>query len=289
VRDGVTRDVLIANQLVGPGKVERAASLARESDLIVAVDSVTGVEALAAAATSSGVEVGALVDVNVGMPRCGVAPGAPAVELAQLVDQTAGLRLRGVMGYEGHAVGIADRPEREGRARKAMEKLLSTARAIREAGLRCEIVSAGGTGTFDISGDMEGVTEIQAGSYALMDTAYAALDIPFEKAFSLQCTVISRPTAERCVADGGLKAASTDHGNPEVKGLDGALVLYLADEHTVVTLPPDAPHGVGDSIEFWPSHIDPTINMHDVMYAVRDGEVVEVWHIAARGYVEHRT
>jgi D-serine deaminase-like pyridoxal phosphate-dependent protein len=121
-----------------------------------------------------------------------------------------------------------------------------------------------------------------------MDTAYAALDIPFEKALSLLCTVISHPVPERCVADGGLKAASVDHGSPEVKDLVGASVLYLADEHTIVNLPPGAEVAPGDRIEFWPSHIDPTINLHDVMYAVRDGAVVESWPIAARGYVEHR-
>jgi D-serine deaminase-like pyridoxal phosphate-dependent protein len=192
------------------------------------------------------------------------------------------------MGYEGHAVGIADRAEREGRARKAMDRLLTSARLIRESGLRCEIVSAGGTGTFDITGDMEGITEIQAGSYVLMDTAYAALDIPFEKALSLLCTVISRPVPERCVADGGLKAASVDHGNPEVKDLAGASVLYLADEHTVVNLPPGAEIAPGDHIEFWPSHIDPTINLHDVFYALEGDTVVGRWPIEARGYAEQR-
>ncbi len=288
VREGVTRDVLIANQVVGPGKAARTAALAREADVIVAVDSQYGLDDIAAAALAAGTEVGVLVDVNVGMPRCGVAPGDAAVALARAVETTRGVRLRGVMGYEGHVVGIAERADREPRAARAMERLLSTAAAIRQAGLPCEIVSAGGTGTFDITGAIEGIGEVQAGSYVLMDTAYAKLDIPFEQAFSLLCTVISRPVAERCVADGGLKAASVDHGNPEVKGIEGASVLFLADEHTVVTLPPDAALRTGDRIEFWPSHIDPTINLHDVMYAVDGDELVGVWPIAARGYPEHR-
>jgi D-serine deaminase-like pyridoxal phosphate-dependent protein len=193
------------------------------------------------------------------------------------------------MGYEGHVMGIRDRAEREARATKSMERLLMTARMVREAGLRCDIVSAGGTCTYDISGAMEGITEIQAGTYVLMDKAYLYDDLPFELAFSLICTVVSRPAPERCVADGGLKAAAVDHGNPEVKDVDGASVMYLADEHTVVTLPAESAIAVGDRIHFKPMHIDPTINLHDVMYAVEGDEVVEVWPIAARGYIEQRS
>ena len=284
VREGVTRDVLIANQIVGPGKAGRAAELAKSCDLIVAVDSQYGLDDLSSSAVAAGVEIGVLVDVNVGMPRCGVAPGEPAFELARAVDAAKGVQLRGAMGYEGHVMGIRDRAEREARATKAMDRLLLSARMIREAGLRCDIVSAGGTCTFDISGGMEGITEIQAGTYVLMDAAYLYDDLPFELAFSLMCTVISRPAPERCVADGGLKAAAVDHGNPEVRDLEAASVMYLADEHTVVTLPAESAIAIGDQIHFKPMHIDPTINLHDVMYAVAGDEVVEVWEIAARGY-----
>lgn len=289
VREGLTRDVLIANEIVGPGKADRAAALARDCELTVAVDSVAALEDVSRAAQGAGATIGVLVDVNVGMPRCGVDPGEPALELARAVAAAPGIELRGVMGYEGHAVGIADRAEREGRARKAMERLLSTAALFRSSGLRCEIVSAGGTGTYDISGAMEGITEIQAGSYVLMDTAYAQLDIPFRPALFLLCTVISRPTPERCVADGGLKASATDHGNHQVAGVEGASVLYLADEHTVVTLPPESDLRTGERLRFVPSHIDPTINLHDALYAVDGDDVVEVWPVTARGYPEHRS
>ncbi len=288
VREGLTRDVLIANEVVGPGKAARAAALAKECDLIVAVDSQYGLDDLSSAAAAAGVEVGVLIDVNVGMPRCGVAPGEPAVELARAVESAKGVRLRGVMGYEGHVMTFRARAEREARATKSMDRLLMTARMMREAHLRCDIVSAGGTCTYDISGAMEGITEIQAGTYVLMDSAYLYEDLPFERAFSLLCTVISRPAPERCVADGGLKAAAVDHGNTEVKDTEGASVLYLADEHTVVTLPPESAIAPGDRIEFHLSHIDPSINLHDALYAVEGGEVGEVWPIAARGYPEQR-
>jgi len=229
-----------------------------------------------------------VIDVNVGLPRCGIEHGQPALKLARRAADTAGLRLCGVMGYEGHVVGLPDRAEREPRARKAMRRLTETLALVREAGLPCDIVSAGGTGTFDITGRIDGITEIQAGSYVLMDTAYAKLDLPFELAFSLLATVLSRPRPEQCATDGGLKAATVDHGNPEVKGIEGASVLFLSDEHATIALPPDSAIAPGDRIELWPSHIDPTINQHDVLFAVEGDEVVDVWPIAARGYPEQR-
>jgi len=192
------------------------------------------------------------------------------------------------MGYEGHAVAIEDRSEREARAHQALQRLLSSVALVREAGLPCPIVSAGGTGTYDITGRVEGVTEIQAGSYVLMDTAYAKLDLPFELAFSVLGTVLSRPRPTLCVADCGHKSCTQDHGQPAVKGVAGATVVFLADEHALITLPEEAYVKPGDRIELWPSHIDPTINLHDVLYAVEGGDVVEVWPIAARGYQEQR-
>jgi D-serine deaminase-like pyridoxal phosphate-dependent protein len=289
VAEQLTGDILIANQVVGPGKAARVAKLAGRVDLKVAVDSEAGLEDLSQAARAEGTEVGVLVDVNVGLPRCGIGPGHPALDLAKQVDAAGGVRMHGLMGYEGHVVGIEDRGEREARAAKAMGRLLGTAKMVRAAGLPCEIVSAGGTGTYDITGRMDGITEIQAGSYVLMDTAYAKLDIPFEQAFSVLGTVLSRPRPELCAADNGHKACSMDHGNPTVKGIEGASVLFLSDEHASITLPAESKVAVGDCIELWPSHIDPTINLHAVLYAVDGDDVVEVWPVTARGYPEQQT
>jgi D-serine deaminase-like pyridoxal phosphate-dependent protein len=287
---GVSADILIANEVLGPGKAMRVAKLAAGgADIKVAVDSSTAASELAEAVRAAAVEIGVLVDVNVGLPRCGIAPGGPALELAGQVASTEGLRLRGVMGYEGHAVAITDREAREAAAGYSMEQLLATARMIREAGLSCDIVSAGGTGTYDITGRIEGITEIQAGSYVLMDTAYAKLDLPFERALSLLGTVLSRPGPTICVTDSGHKACTEDHGNPSVKGIEGAFVLLLSDEHATIMLPADSPIAPGDRIELWPSHIDPTINLHDALFVLDGDEVTDVWPIAARGYPEQRT
>ena len=280
-------DLLIANEIVSPDKCSRVAELARTVTVTVAVDSSAGIEALASAAQRAGVTIAVLVDVNVGQGRCGVEPGDPAVALATRAASTAGLSLRGVMGYEGHLQPLRDRAEREARARAAMHGLVATARQIRAAGVPCDVVSSGGTGTYDISGRVEGVTEIQAGSYVLMDTDYGSVGVPFEQAFFVLGTVVSRPVPDRCVADCGHKSMTKDHGHPTVKGLEGAAVTALNDEHAVIAVPPSCPLGIGDRIQLVPSHTDPTVNLHDVFYAIETDRVVGVWPIA-RGYAEHR-
>ena len=282
------RDILIANEPVGPGKCERVAALARRVPITVAVDSTPGLDAVAAAARHAGVTVSVLVDLNVGQTRCGVAPGLDAVSLGRQVASAEGVALRGLMGYEGHLVSLPDRADREARTRLAMAGLVETANMFRSDGLPCDVVSAGGTGTYDISGRIDGITEIQGGSYVLMDTDYGRLDVPFEQAFWVVGTVISRPDPGRCVADCGHKSMTKDHGYPVVRDLDGATVVSLNDEHATINVPPDCRIGIGDRVYLRPSHTDPTINLHDVFYALDGDRVIGVWPIAARGYPEHR-
>lgn len=282
-------DILIANEVVGPGKAARVAALARRVRITIAADSVRGLEEISGAAVAGGVTVGVLVDVNVGQMRCGVTPGDEALALARLVAAAPGVELRGVMGYEGHLQNVVDRAERERRARAAMDALVSTARQMRGQGLPCAMVSAGGTGTYDISGGVEGVTEIQAGSYLLMDTDYAGLGLPFEHACFVLGTVISRPDPARCIADCGHKSTTKDHGLPGLQGMPGAAVIALHDEHATISLPPGSAIAVGDQVHLLPSHIDPTVNLHDVFYVVEGDRVVDAWPIEARGYREHRT
>jgi D-serine deaminase-like pyridoxal phosphate-dependent protein len=279
-------DVLIANEIVGASMWARVATLQTRTTVTVAIDSVEGLEGLAAAARAEGVRVGVLIDLNVGQGRCGVAPG-DALRLAQQAGATEGVVLRGVMGYEGHLQPIRDRAEREARARDAMRALAGAAEQVRRAGLSCDIVSAGGTGTYDISGRVDGITEIQAGSYALMDTHYAAVQLPFEQAFWVLGTVVSRPSPDRCVADCGHKSMTKDHGLPAVQGIDGATVTALNDEHATIALPPGASIAVGDLVRLVPSHTDPTVNLHDVLYVVDGERVIDVWPIE-RGYAAER-
>jgi len=276
-------DILIASEVVGAASCRRVAALAKRVRVTVAIDSTIGLDAISVAAREAGVTIGALVDVNVGQNRCGVAPGASAVALGTLVAAAPGLTLQGLMGYEGHAVGIANRRERETAVRASMQQLLATKHLFDEARLATATISTGGTGSFDIGGAMDGITEIQAGSYALMDTDYARLDLPFEHALFVLGTVISRPVPERCVVDCGHKACTKDHGHPSVKDLPGASVVALNDEHAIIALPPGCALAIGDRIQLLPSHVDPTMNLHDVIFAI-DGDGVEAWPIAARGY-----
>ncbi len=192
------------------------------------------------------------------------------------------------MGYEGHAVGIPTRTERETAVRQSMDRLAGTARMFTAAHLPTDIVSAGGTGSYDISSTFDEITEIQAGSYALMDSDYGKLGMPFEHAISVLGTVVSRAVPERCVVDCGHKSCTKDHGHPAVKGIDGATVLALNDEHATIAIPASSTIKVGDRVELFPSHIDPTMNLHDVVYALDGQNVIGVWPIAARGYAEQR-
>jgi D-serine deaminase-like pyridoxal phosphate-dependent protein len=162
----LARDILIANEIVGQDKCRRAAMLARDVAITVAIDSTAGLEAISRAATEAGVVIGILVDLNVGQNRCGVAPGDEAVALGKRAATTRGLTLHGLMGYEGHAVSIPVRVEREAAVNQAMNQLARTARMFAAANLSTDIVSAGGTGSYDISSALEEITEIQAGSYA---------------------------------------------------------------------------------------------------------------------------
>jgi len=192
-----------------------------------------------------------------------------------------------VMGYEGHVQPVADRVERIRQAQAAMRLLVDTASLVKASGLPCDVVSAGGTGTFDISGLVPGVTEMQAGSYALMDSDYARVGVPFEQALTVVGTVVSRPVPERCVADCGHKSMTKDHGLPTVQGVPGAEVVSLNDEHVTLRVPASCTLAIGDHVRLVPSHIDPTVNLHDLIYAVDNDTLVGVWPIA-RGYAEQR-
>jgi D-serine deaminase-like pyridoxal phosphate-dependent protein len=202
------------------------------------------------------------------MPRCGCPPerAAPLADAAR----ARGLSVRGVMGYEGHAVGVADRATRVEQTEAAMRMLLDA-----HADVGGELVSGGGTGTFDIN---TWVTEIQAGSYALMDTAYDHLDLPFRLALSIVATVIS-VSESWAVADCGLKALGMDHGDPTVIG---HTVWYCSDEH--VTFGPDSPVAVGDRVRVLPAHVDPTVAYHERMHFARGDDVVDTWPVDLRGW-----
>jgi D-serine deaminase-like pyridoxal phosphate-dependent protein len=256
---GLGDDLLLANEVLDATRLGRL--VAAGARITLAVDS----EQTIAAAAAGGVRE-ILIDVNVGLPRCGCAP-EDAGKLADLARQR-GLEVRGVMGYEGHVVGLVDAAERAERCRAAMELLV---RAHDDVG--GELISAGGTGTYDLN---TWATEIQAGSYALMDTAYGRLGLPFEQAAFVLASVISTSPGW-AVGDAGLKAFGMDHGNPELKA---GTVLFCSDEHVSFT----PPRPVGDRAWLVPAHIDPTMACHERVQVFSGDTVVDVWPIDLRGW-----
>lgn len=258
---GLGDDLMLANEVVDARRL--GAVVESGARVTLAVDSDTTIEA----AVDGGMRE-VVIDVNVGLPRC----GCPPEDAGRLADRAraAGLEVRGVMGYEGHVVGLEDRAARIEKTGAAMELLLAASRDVGGA-----LVSAGGTGTYDIN---TWATEIQAGSYALMDTAYDKLGLPFRQALTVLATVISVSDGW-AVADCGLKALGMDHGNPTVVG---GKVWFCSDEH--LTFSADPLPRVGDRVQVVPAHVDPTVAYHDVMHVVRDGAVVDQWAVDLRGW-----
>jgi D-serine deaminase-like pyridoxal phosphate-dependent protein len=260
---GLGDDLLLANEVLDPVRLGRLAAAQEHASITIAVDSERTIDAAARAGLRQ-----VLIDVDVGLPRCGCAP-AEAGRLADFARKKQ-LEVRGVMGYEGHLMVMADRGEQRRRVADAVDRLLEAHRHVGG-----EIISGGGTGTFDLH---DRLTEVQAGSYALMDTHYQSLGLPFSLAVSIVGTVISA-SAHHAVCDVGLKALGMDHGNPKI---DDADVWFCSDEHT--TFASHTSVAVGDQVRVWPAHIDPTMAMHERAYLVDGTAVVDEWPIDLRGW-----
>ena len=283
--EGGIRDILIANQVVGARKIARLVSLARHADLIVAVDDPQNVEELSQAAQVAGASLRVLVEVDVGMRRCGVPPGEPTLTLARQVEKAPGLTFTGLMGYEGHLVFVPSLEERVHRVHTDMQALIDTVSFLESHGLPVNIVSAGGTGTAMITGRLPRITEIQAGSYVFMDGRYKTIEgVDFDCALTLLTTVISRPLPERIIIDAGMKTLTHEFGLPRFKEREDLELVGLSEEHGTVKLKdPSVSLKPGDKLEIVPSHGDTTLNIHDCYYGLRNGRVAAIWPIAARG------
>jgi D-serine deaminase-like pyridoxal phosphate-dependent protein len=274
--------VLLANQIAGSSKIDRFFKAAAQISLIGTIESEFNVRQLEAGAARAGRTADVIVEIDTGMHRCGTESPEETVELVRFAKR-AGLNYRGVMGYEGHAVLIPDREKRIATARDALTTLSRHVEALRAQGLAPEIVSAGGTGTYDITGNWPDVTEVQAGSYVFMDGSYRNVRPDLGRpALSLLSTVISRRGA-RAIIDAGMKSLTNEFGPPMIKGT-GMKVAHLSEEHASVAAG-ESSLEPGSKIEIIPSHNDTTINLHSEYYVVRGDEVVAIWPIeAARAY-----
>ncbi len=272
--------ILIANEVVGATKPLQIADLSKHASVVVAIDSFTGARDLARVARDRKAQVEIVVDIDIGLKRCGVPPGADAMKLAKFAVEQ-GLKFRGIMGYDGHLQALPPSEDRDRIVRQGSQLLIDSAQLIGSAGLQVDIVSTGGTGTFSVSGAYPGITEIQAGSYLLMDTLYVKRNSPFQPALTLLATVISKPEPRRAVIDCGLKAASSERGLPTVKNMPGIYLNTLHAEHGLLEIDKNAAVGVevGQRIELWVQYSDATVNLNSVLYGIRDSQVEEVFRI----------
>lgn len=287
VRSGI-KDVLVANEVVGPRKLERLAALARDARVGVCVDDVGNLADLRQAVDAAGATLDVYVEVNVGANRCGVEPGAPVVDLARRIG--GGLRFAGLQAYHGAAQHLRGPEDRAQAIAQAVAKLHLTQAALEQAGLRAPIITGAGTGTYPLEAGSHVYNELQVGSYIFMDADYGrnlgADGLPvhlFEHSLFLLATIMSHPVPLRAVVDIGLKAHSVDSGLPLVHGRPGVVYTKAADEHGVLTLAEGARVRLGEKIKLIPGHCDPTVNLYDWLVCYRGDRVEDVWPITARG------
>lgn len=291
--EGGVRDVLVTNEIVDPRKLERLARLATRATVGLCFDNAEPVAAASRAARAAGVELGALVEIDIGMQRCGIGPGRPAADLARRIADAPGLKFRGLQAYHGaaqHMHGIAERERAIGSAADAVR---ATVAALQQEGLSCEFVTGAGTGTFRLEVASGLWNELQVGSYLFMDTEYARIEgdgagagrySEFAHSLFVLASVMSVPSARRAIVDAGLKSYSAEKGPPWVHERTGIEVAAVSDEHARLELSTAAqPLRLGEKLMLIPGHCDPSINLHDCYVAVRGGRVEAVWPISARG------
>ncbi len=301
---GGLSDILIANQIVGDGKISRLAALSKRIDLKVAVDSERNLRDISRESQRQGGRVGIVIEVEVGNKRGGVRTTEDAVALAMLANTLPGVWYAGVMGYEGFAVFMPDFEARRTAADNAYDILLFFRDAIKQrAGLDSGIVSAAGSGTYMFAGSRRGLTDIEAGSYVFMDARYGSTaGVDFSHSLAVLSTISSHPEQGLYICDAGLKSMTKEFGMVSTLPSYGLAVTNMSEEH--ISLGPcedplhlpglealDEKYGkpagqcldVGGKILLIPSHCCTTVNLHDVIYAVDDGRVEDVWKVAGRG------
>lgn len=288
--EGGVMNVMVSNEVVGASKLARLAALARRARVSVCVDDAQNVADLDAAARAAGVKLDVLVEVNVGADRCGVEPGAPVVALARSIASSKNLRFAGLHAYQGAAQHVRRPADRQAAIDKAVAGVRATLDQLAAAGLKADVVTGAGTGTYLLEAGSGVYNEIQPGSYVFMDADYnrnldeAGQPVKvFEQSLFVWATVMSHPVPERAVVDAGLKALSVDSGMPLVADLPGVEFQKASDEHGVLALPAGTTVKVGDKLRLVPGHCDPTVNLYDWIVGVRNGRVECVWPITARG------
>jgi D-serine deaminase-like pyridoxal phosphate-dependent protein len=272
-------DVFVINEVVGTEKIRAAALLAREVPLKVAVDDVSNAQALSQAAEKAGSVVSCIVEVDTGMRRCGVGSPEEALTLARRIKDSPGLRFEGLTGYEGHCSLEFDKAKREKMAREAMDYFASVADLLGKNGLACPIMSAAGTGTWEITASNPRITEIQPGSYATMDGYHTGLEPRFKQATTVLATIISR-RPDHIVTDAGKKTV----GATQAVLKDYNYPVYRYDEeHGIFTVDKSCSLSLGDTLELLPGYTPFAVSYFDVYHVVEGDKVVDIWPVLPRG------
>ncbi len=282
------KDVYIANEIVDPVKILRIAGLAHgDAKIGVAVDDSKNISDLSEAAKKYGSTIYVLIEVDVGMNRCGINTPEEAIVLAKQIIDAPGLVFEGIQAYEGHLVysteipGYTDEYRRTG-VKKMIEKVSKIKSVLEDNGIQVKEISGAGTGTYNITGDNTIWTEIQAGSYVLMDNIYNRVGLKFKSALTVLSTIMHKRPG-MAIADIGLKTCTTEQGPPEIKGYPNLKMFEeLSEEHGLISDLNDE-FTYGQKIEFIPSHCCTTVNLHDQFYCVRNGLLEATWPIAGRG------
>ena len=288
------KGLLVTTQVIGRRKIERAVALAQKHrDTIFVVDDEQVVRDLNEAAAARRGKPPVVVDVAIDLlyGRTGISAGEPALALAKVVSSLKNVRLAGIQAYDGAASHTVGFDARQARSRASMQQAVDTRRMFEAAGLACPLLSGGSTGTYNIDSEIEGVTELQPGSFMFMDVDYNRIggqDGPVYRDFLNALTVVTTVVSRRpnvAIVDGGYKAFATDRPfTPEVKGIGGITYAWAGDEHGRLDLTnAQADVKLGDRIELVIPHCDPSINLYDRLYALRGDRVEAVWPIAARG------
>ena len=273
-------DLFVVNTVSHPAKIGVLAELARDHRILVAVDEAANAAALSAAAIRAGSTLGILVEVDTGMDRCGVDTAEMAVAVARQVTALPGLRMEGITGYEGHCSLTLDNALRQERQREAMSFFTGVADTLEASGIGCPIRSAGGVATWQWTAAHPGITEIQAGTYVIMDNYHGQMVPGFEHSLTVQASVISRQS-DQVIVDAGSKSVAAP-ADVTIVGHPHRPVRF-DEEHGIFAAPEGSALEVGDSVALVPGYSPTTVNWYDAYHVVRDDVVIDIWPILPRG------
>jgi len=277
-------DLFVVNTVAHPAKLRVLAELAREHRVLVAVDEAANAAAQSAAAVTAGSTLGIMVEVDTGMDRCGVDSAADCLAVARQVVDLPGLRFEGITGYEGHCSLTPDHDLRHQRQREAMKFFTGVAELLEAHGIPCPIRSAGGIATWNWTAAYPGLTEIQAGTYVVMDNFHGHMAPGFEHSLTIQATVISRQSG-KVIVDAGNKSVA-DPADVTMLGHDHK-VLRFDEEHGIFDAAEGSALRVGDPVSLVPGYSPSTVNWYDAYHVVREDVVVDIWPIIPRGPGHH--